>query len=70
MMVKDIRHNDGEQQTIRISNKQPNNNGGYMKKVNTEQERLNNPVNPLIGGIGVQTITYPPIPFPWFLSPL
>jgi hypothetical protein len=27
-----------------------------MKRVNTEQERLNNPVNPLIGGIGVQTI--------------
>jgi hypothetical protein len=27
-----------------------------MKRVNTEQERLNNPENPKIGGIGVQTI--------------
>jgi hypothetical protein len=26
-----------------------------MKRVNTEQERLNNPENPKIGGIGVQT---------------
>jgi hypothetical protein len=25
-----------------LQNKQPNNNGGYMKRVNAEQERLNN----------------------------